>query len=277
MNQPGPGIIVTRSRLLADFRTLGVEPGDTIMLHASVKSVGWIVGGPDVILQSILEVVGEGGTLAMYVGWADGTYDLETWPEATRQAYLAECPAFDPARSRAQTPWSILTERLRTWPGAFRSANPEASMAAVGARAAWLTAEHPMDYGYGPGSPFHKLVECGGKVLLLGSPLCNVTLLHYSECVARVPNKRVVRYRQPVLRGGRPVWIEVEEFDTSNGIADWPADDDYFARITGAFLAGGGGRTGAVGAAQAHLLPAPSLHAFAVRWMEEHLPAPASP
>jgi aminoglycoside 3-N-acetyltransferase len=41
--------------------------------------------------------------------------------------------------------WSILTEFLRTTPGACRSENPEASMAAIGARADWLTADHPLD------------------------------------------------------------------------------------------------------------------------------------
>jgi aminoglycoside 3-N-acetyltransferase len=143
-------------------------------------------------------------------------------------------------------------------------------MAAVGARAAWLTADHPMNYGFGAGSPLEKLVQIDGRVLLLGSALSDVTMLHFSECVARVPGKRVVRYRQPVLQDGATVWVEVEEFDSGSGIVDWPADDDYFARITGEFLAGGGGRSGPVGAATAHLLPAPALHTFAVRWMEEH-------
>ena len=35
----------------------------------------------------------------------------------------------------------------------------------MGARAQWLCAEHPLHYGYGPGSPFAKLIEAGGKVL----------------------------------------------------------------------------------------------------------------
>ena len=53
-------------------------------------------------------------------------------------------------------------------------------MAAVGAQAEWLTRDHPSDYGYGPGSPLAKLVESGGKVLMLGAPLDTITLLHYA-------------------------------------------------------------------------------------------------
>jgi len=53
---------VTHSRLVRDLRALGLEAGQTVMRHASVKAVGWIVGGPDVIIQSVLEVLGPDGT-----------------------------------------------------------------------------------------------------------------------------------------------------------------------------------------------------------------------
>ena len=55
-----------------------------------------------------------------------------------------------------------IPERLRTWPGAERSDHPEASVVAVGPRAAWLTVEHPCDDAYGPGTPFARLVDPGG-------------------------------------------------------------------------------------------------------------------
>jgi len=67
---------ITRSRLVTDLKELGVSSGDVIMLHASVKSVGWIVGGPDMVIQALLDVLGEEGTLMMYVGWEDSPYHL---------------------------------------------------------------------------------------------------------------------------------------------------------------------------------------------------------
>ena len=85
-------LLVTRSRLVKDFSDLGVRPGGVIMLHASVKSVGWVVGGPDVVLHALREALGPDGTLMMYVGWEDGTYEMDSWPEAKRRAYLEECP-----------------------------------------------------------------------------------------------------------------------------------------------------------------------------------------
>lgn len=266
-------VIVTKSRIIRDLKTLGLAPGQVVMLHASVKSVGWVVGGPDVILQALLDVLTPAGSLMMYVSWADGTYKMDSWPEEKQKAYLEECPAFDPATSRAFTKWSLLTEYLRTWPGACRSGNPDASVAALGAKADWITKDHPLHYGYGPGSPFEKLVQSEGKVLLLGAPLNAVTLLHYSENIAHIPDKQIVRYRVPVQRGDARVWAWIEEYDTSQGIVEEWGNGDYFTEIVKAYLKTGRGCSGKVGSAQSYLLEASSLHEFAVGWMEKNLVA----
>ena len=121
----------------------------TVMLHASVRSVGWIVGGPEIVIHSLLEVLGPAGTLMMFVGWEDGPYHLDEWPPERRKAYLQEGPPFDPQRSRANRTYSILTEYLRTWPGACRSDHPEASMATVGRLASDLTRDHPRNHAFG--------------------------------------------------------------------------------------------------------------------------------
>lgn len=280
MNSRADLPVVTASRLTEDLRALGVRAGSILMVHASLRAVGWVVGGPDAALAAIREALGPEGTLCMYVGWADGTYEMASWPAEKQRAYLAERPAFDPLTSRAAPEWGVLTEHLRTTPGARRSAHPEASVAAVGARADWLTSEHPLQYGFGPGTPLARVVEARGDVLLLGSPHGAVTLLHYAEHLAEVPNKRVARYRVPLVVDGQRRWCDVEELDTVEGIAPWRSGEygnDYFAALVDDYLASGRGRTGAVGAARAHLFDARDLTAFAARWMEQHLVAPAPP
>jgi aminoglycoside N3'-acetyltransferase len=49
--------------LVSDLKKFGVAAGDTIMLHASVKAIGWMVGGPDIVIQALLDVIGHEGTL----------------------------------------------------------------------------------------------------------------------------------------------------------------------------------------------------------------------
>ena len=262
--------IITRSRLVDDLRKLGVLPGQVVMLHASVKAIGWIVGGPDMVIQALLDVLTPEGTLMMYVGWEEAPYGLAEWPEDRQRAYLEECPPFDPATSRAYRKWSILTEYLRTRRGACRSNHPEASVVAIGSRAGWITANHPLQYGYGLGSPLAKLCKMRGQVLLLGAPLNSITLLHYAEHMARVPNKRIARYKMPILRDGQRVWVEIEEFDTSQGIVDWGAGD-YFETIAREYLSSGEDCSGKVGAAQSYLFDAADLTEFAIQWMERTL------
>lgn len=268
MNSPDQDII-TKSRLVHDLMRLGVERGDTLMLHTSIKRIGWIVGGPNVVIDALLDVLGDTGTLMMYVAWEEGPYTMEGWSEARRQAYYRECPPFDPATSRAYRAWSILTEYLRTRPGARRSANPECSMAAVGAKAEWLTADHPMNYGLGKNSPLDRLCRLDGKVALLGCPFTELTLLHYAEHLAEIPDKPIVRYRQPILQAGETVWVEVEELDSNKSMGRWERDEDCFEALVKDYLATGQGRFAHVGAADCHLFEARKLVHFAVEWLEE--------
>ncbi|MSP13260.1 MAG: aminoglycoside 3-N-acetyltransferase [Chloroflexi bacterium] len=262
--------LVTKSQLIHDLSSLGVAPGQTIMLHVSVRAIGWIVGGPDVVLQALLDLLTPAGTLMKYIGWEDDTDDFYQWSPEQQAVYLAERPPFDPQTSRAYRRWSILSEYLRTRPGAYRSANPGASMVAVGGKAQWLTENHPLQFGYGPGSPLAKLCEGGGHILMLGAPLDTITMLHYAEHMAAIPNKRMFKYRAPLLVGGQRTWVDIEEFDTSSGIVDWK-DEDYFAIIAQAFLGAGNGNSGLIGAAQSYLFDAAALFKFAVQWMEQNL------
>jgi len=99
----------------------------------------------------------------------------------------------------------MLTEYLRTWPETRRSSHPNASLVAVGAKAKWITENQPLQHGYRQGSPLAKLVEVNGNVLLLGAPFSTITLLHYVEHMANLPNKKTVSFKMPVLCEGKRV------------------------------------------------------------------------
>lgn len=253
----------TRSSLAADLGAIGFAPGDAVLVHAALRKVGRVIGGPDTILCAMRDVVGPEGTILGYTDWQ--LEDDERDDLSVRQ----HVPAFDPLTSRSTRDNGFWPEMLRTTPGAFRSGNPGASMAAIGGRAAWFTADHALDYGYGPQSPLGKLVEAKGKVLMLGAPLGRITLLHHAEHLANFPNKRVKRFETPILVDGVTTWRWFEEFDTSNSPDGM--DDEYFETILLEFLATGEGRRGMIGEAESVLVPAAEIVDFAVRWMEEHI------
>ena len=160
---------IVHRQLVRDLIRLGLE-ADMVMVHASIRAVGQVLGGPDVVIRALLDVVGTAGTIVMYVDWEDAVQRLtrDDVSEQLEARWLEEFPPFDPKTSRARRAYGILREFLRTWPGACRSGNPDVSVAAVGAQAQWLCTDHPLPYGYGSGSPLAKLVDVRGKVLLLG-------------------------------------------------------------------------------------------------------------
>jgi aminoglycoside 3-N-acetyltransferase len=261
----------TRADLRADLERLGLRPGDAVLAHGALSRVGRLLNGPDALIGALLDAVSPGGTVLAYTDW-DARYDELTGPDGrVPDEWRAHVPPFDAAASRAARDNGVLPEFLRTTPGALRSGSPGASVAAIGARADWFTADHPLDYGYGPGSPLAKLVEAGGRVVMVGAPLDTMTLLHHAEHLADLPGKRVIRYEVPLATPHGVEWRWVEEFDTSDPVVEGFADD-YFARIVEDFLATGQGVRGRVGAADSVLVDAAAMCTFAVAWMERHCP-----
>jgi len=264
---PRPALI-TRGHLAHDLAALGIAPGDTVMLHASVGAIGWIVGGPDRVLEALLDVLGDDGTLMIYVGWDGSPYDVTLGMPELPPELATVWPPYDPESSHAVRSWGVLGEYLRTWPGARRSRHPDSSFVAVGPRADDLVGDHALQYGMGEGSPLARLCEMGGKVVLLGSSLSNVTLLHHAEHLADVASKRVVHYWMPILENGAKTWVPIEEFDTE-GCLPWRGSGDLFEAIVQDYVKEGRGTVGAVGMAKSYLFDAADLVAFAVEWIEE--------
>lgn len=262
---------VTRAELAADLSQLGAAKGDLLMVHAAVSKVGLVMGGPDTIIGALLDAVGPDGTVMAYTDWDAGYEELADADGRIPQRWRDHIPPYDPLTSRAVRDNGILPEFLRTTPGALRSANSGASVAALGSHASWLVADHPIDYGYGPGSPFARLVEAQGKVLMLGAPLDTMTLIQHAEHLARVPNKRIKRMEVPYLApDGTTVWRLIEEFDTGAALTERLDNRDYFTEIVTTYLASGKGAQGHVGQAASVIVDAADILAHAVRWLEHN-------
>ncbi len=259
---------ITKSILIEDLKTLGLKDSQAVMLHASVKAIGWIVGGPDIVLQSIFEIIGNNGTLVMAISWEDNPYEISSWSEERQKAYLQECPAYDPKKSHAdRKERGILAEYLRTWQGAYRSRHPF-SYATVGKHAEWLIKDETLNYSNGPESCLAKLCQLKGKILMIGTSFGCLTLLHHAEYLANVPNKKIDRYKMPLLIDGKKVWVDFEDYNTNDGIVDWPTD--YFKEVANEFLMTRNITCKKVGLADSYLFDADELNRFAVNWMESN-------
>ena len=260
--------MLTRTDLARDLRSLGLTDGDLVMVHASVRAVGEVAGGPDEIHLAIKDVIGSDGTLMMYAScprYVDevGRGNLSA---AEETEILEKLPPFDPFTARSARENGALVELLRTYPGSRVNSHP-ARFVAWGAKVDRLFARQPWNYAFGLDSPLERFVELDGKILMLGSDHDTVTFLHYAEHIVDIPGKRVARFRVPVLEDRRRVWREMEEIDTSSAGAhpSWP--DRFFAAIVDAHLAETTNRGGRVGNAPSWLLNARALLVFALERM----------
>jgi aminoglycoside N3'-acetyltransferase len=267
---------LTAGAITRDLRRLGVRPGDLLMVHASLRAVGPVTGGPDAVLAALLDAVGPEGTLMAYVSWDRSPYDETLGGNRLTPAEKEAWPAFDPATAAPYPGWGYLNAVICRHPGARRSGHPDASMAAIGPLAETLVADHPLTSAYGPGSPVARLIDRGGKVLLLGAPLDAVTVLHHSEAIANLPHKRRVRTEMPVLDAhGQKHWVTLEDWD-SNGITDRFAAAaeaggmDAVETIARAYVMGDRHAEGPVGRAHSFLFDAADLDRFGVRYLERH-------
>ena len=261
--------MTSRRQLADDLRALGLREADVVMVHASVRALGEIAGGPDEIHLAIADVLTPRGTLIMYAScprYVDevGRGNLTPGEEAE---IVEKLPAFDPQTARSARDNGTLVECLRTWPGSRVNPHP-ARFVARGAAVDALFASQPWDFAFGAGSPLERFVEHDGRLLLLAPDHDTVTFLHYVEHIADIPGKRVARFKVPVLEHGARVWREMQEYDTSAAGAhpNWP--DRFFARIVDTYLARTQNGGGYVGAALCHLFSARGLAEFAQPVME---------
>jgi aminoglycoside 3-N-acetyltransferase len=263
------GWMHSRQELANGFRALGVTPGDTIMLHASVRAVGEVAGGPDQIHLALKDALTADGTLLMYAS-CPSYYDevgrgaLSTDEE---REILEKLPPFDPLTARAQRENGALVEFLRTYPGSIVN-HHVARFVVWGRHAGHLISRQPWNYAFGNDSALDRFVQLEGKILLLGCDKDNVTFLHYAEHIVDIPDKRVSRFKVPVLEDGTRVWRDMEEFDTSGAGAhhNWP--DRFFARLVDTYLAQTGNRGGVVGSARSFLFDARGLLELALSTMK---------
>ncbi|GGF13980.1 AAC(3) family N-acetyltransferase [Aliidongia dinghuensis] len=246
----------TRASLAADLAALGVAPGQLVMLHVSLRALGFVVGGAMTLLDAVLDRLGPDGTLMMPAHSADlsdpGQWAAPPVPAGWVEEIRAAMPAYDPARTPT---WGLgaVAELFRTWPGVMRSNHPAASVAARGPLAAEIVGRHPLDDPHGEASPLARAYDRDVKLLLLGVGWNRATLLHLAERRAW-PDAAPVSAGAPITRDGRRVWQTYRDYDS---------DPERFAAV-GEALAGDVVR-GKVGSAAAILVDGRTAVDTAVR------------
>lgn len=164
-------------RFKQDLLALGVDQGDAVLVHSSMKALQTDCT-PEEIIRDITEVLGDEGTLLM--------------PALTYENVTPDNPVFDSASSEPCV--GLLPRVFMREKDVLRSVNPTHSVFAKGRLSHALTVGHCMDNtAVGPHSPFMLLPLYKGKILFIGDILESCTFMHGVESIVMPPYIRQVR------------------------------------------------------------------------------------
>ena len=182
--------MLSRQDLVCELNDASIGEVRLLLMHSSLHSLGRVEHGADSVVDAVLEVIGDDGTLMV----------------PTFNYTLGELDLFDPDQVPSQC--GIVTETLRQRPEAIRSLHPNYSVAAIGKDAEPLTREHWRAESVGVGSPIDRIAREDGYIFLLGVKHDADSTMHVGEA-----------YAQAAYRGVRfdPTWPRTAQVRTPSG------------------------------------------------------------
>jgi len=191
--------------MLRELKSLGVREGGDLLVHSSYKSLGPGVKDIEQVINTLKEALGKHGNLL--------------FPTLSYASVTRENPHFD----ILNTPSCVgaIPEWFRKQPGVLRSMHPTHSVAVYGPCAKEITADHHLDNTpVGRNSPFRKLRDKNGQILMLGCGLMPSTSMHGVEELTMPPYvlKHAITYTCVGLDGNSTqMGIQRHHFETKHG------------------------------------------------------------
>lgn len=256
--------IVLKKDLVRCFNELGIKKGQNVMVHTSLSSLGFVCGGPQIVIEALINAVGEEGTIMMPTqSWKNLDPDIGVHWEEPKEWYQIirdNWPAYDKRITPTNTMGQV-AEMFRSWPGAMRSDHPARSVAAWGKNAEYLTKDHDLSNIFGKGSPIDRLYNLDGYVLLIGCGYDKNTSIHLADAVADYPSKHNEINSSAVMVNGERKWVSYETL---------AVDGEDFVQIGEDFEKTHEVKTTVVGNAVLRFMRQRDIVDYAVKWIEKN-------
>ena len=220
-------LVTTKEELINIFKDIGLETGSDVMVHSSMKSLGYLVNGALDVIDALIECVDiNKGTVLMPTHSGQLT-DPSEWidppiPKKDINTIKKYMLPFDkkrtPVRRRGLIPTTFLSHS-----NVQRSSHPLNSVSALGKKAKFYTEQHDFHAPEGINSPIGKLYKNNGKVLGIGVGVNRFTAIHLAEYLMDVD----------YLNNNNPTVL----FENSNGknifrrINKYPGASENFIKI----------------------------------------------
>jgi len=165
--------MVTQTDIENSLIEVGLNAGDTVLFHSSLKSFGQVDGGAEAVISAFLNIVTGSGTVVV------PTFCQKNFDDAYKTWHIDK-----------PSDVGYITEVFRKMPDAVRSNQATHSVAAIGKKAEFYTKEHGNSgkrqgiYGDTPfaaDSPWQKMYDDNALVVFLGVGFESYTFKHLLE------------------------------------------------------------------------------------------------
>lgn len=163
---------VRKEDIVKSLEQIGVRSGESLMMHSSLSSMGYVEGGADAVADALLEVLGSEGTLMVPTFTHSGTEYFD--------------PLISPSKNGA------ITEAVRKRPKAIRSLHPTHAPTAFGKYATEFMKDHLERGPLGIDSPVDRIAKKDGWILLLGVDHTTNSTVHVGEAYVSSPSLTVI-------------------------------------------------------------------------------------
>lgn len=177
---------ITKEKIVYDLVHGGIRETDTLLVHSSLSSMGYVIGKEMTVVDALLEVT-MNGCLVMPSQTGDNSDPAlwvnppvsESWIEIIKE----HTPSYNKHTFSTRGMGKIV-ECFRHYPKVQRSDHPQCSFIAKGKNARYITKKHKLTPAFGMSSPLGKLYTLQGKVLLLGVSYDAATIFHLAEVLS---------------------------------------------------------------------------------------------
>jgi aminoglycoside 3-N-acetyltransferase len=163
--------LISFDKLVSEFRRIGLSNGDVLLVHSSFKSFGGVEGGPQTVIDALMNVLGSEGTLIIpRFNFDFSTYGT-TWDVRSTPSHMG-----------------IISEFVRKDPRSKKVFHPIYPFSIIGKYADELI-KHRYKGGYSKDSIFHQLLVYDAKIIQIDKVYKSTTLIHHAEEILKVDYK----------------------------------------------------------------------------------------
>jgi aminoglycoside 3-N-acetyltransferase len=173
--------VLTQSEIERRLRDLGLRHGDAVEVHSSLRSMGWVAGGTEAVIEALIAVVGPQGAIVMSCYPVSPPLPLTDEDRARGITWKVR---WLPPDTKERTGIGMVTDTFRWRPDVVCGTGPH-RVCAWGRDAAIHAAR-----GYA------HLVAIDGWALLIGVGIDRCSSMHLAEHVP-VPPTIVQRFELP--------------------------------------------------------------------------------